>query len=370
MEKLARAAVYEGPERVVIRDFPLPTVGTGEMLVEVVVAGVDGSEVHQFRGEVAAINEVAPVILGDEIVGRVVEVGRCASEVRRVDKGDLVVVEARWPCSECDFCRHGQYYMCEKGWVGRGYGRTSCAKPPYLWGAYATHVFVPSDALVYRVPQGMDADTALITGSVLANALRWTEPVKLGQTVVVIGPGPQGLCCGLLAVLRGADAVVVVGREQDSERLAMARRLGATATVTFGANMTAAEVAGEVFQAIGRRGVDVVIEAAGSQSAMDLAVEVVRPQGKIVHVSVSSPRRLNVDFHALLFKEVAVLNPYSHPLMVRRSLDLGLKLADKGVNLSALITHSFGLERAEQALRTAGYEYGERPIKVVIRPGS
>jgi D-arabinose 1-dehydrogenase-like Zn-dependent alcohol dehydrogenase len=107
MGEVARAIVYAGPEQLVAREFPLPEVGDDGMIVEVVLCGVDGSELHMFKGELAWLNALAPLIFGDEIVGRVARIGEAAARGRNLKPGDLIAIEARWPCGQCEYCLHG-----------------------------------------------------------------------------------------------------------------------------------------------------------------------------------------------------------------------------------------------------------------------
>jgi alcohol dehydrogenase len=368
MSATATALVYEGPENVGLREFPVPVPGDEDMIVRVELAGVDGSEVHMLRGEMKRINELAPLIFGDEIVGRVAQIGARAAERRGLAEGDLVVVEARWPCNDCRACIAGNYYLCEsegQGEGGTGYGWISCAEPPHLWGGYASHVFVPAEALVYPVPGGMSLEAALVCGSVLANSARWTKlaRVEMGSTVVVLGPGPQGLGCALASMLRGAD-VFVAGLERDSERLAMATEFGARGTLVL---PDSPEEAADAIRELTGRPIDVVIEAAGAQASKDLAVEIVAPMGMFANVSVSYPARAAVDWFQMLLKEVTVVTPLAHPHAVGESLRMGSKLLGRGIDPGRFVSHVFPLAEAERALRTAAYEFDERPIKVAIR---
>jgi len=366
----ARAVVYERAETIRVTEFPLPDIGPDDMLVEILLAGVDGSEVHMFRGELDALNAISPVVLGDEIVGRVVEIGAERAQRSGLALGDEVVVEARWPCSDCRPCRNGNYYVCETPSSGVGYGWMTSVDPPHLWGGYATHVFVPGRALVYKVPVGLPPKTTLFCCSVLANSLRWTEfaGVGLGDVVVVVGPGPQGLGCALVASLRGAE-VFVIGLPRDATRLGLVEQLGAGTPLTLDLDATYDETLAQVRAAVGNRDVDAVIEAAGAQQAKDLAVDLVRVQGRITSISVAAPARLEVDFHKMLLKELTIAAPLAHPYSVERSLALGARLLAQGTDLGDLVTHVFALEDAERALRTAAYEYpDEQPMKVALDP--
>lgn len=358
----ATAVVYKRPEVFEIESVPLPELAPGELLVEVEIAGVDGSELHMFRGAFDALNERAPLIFGDEIIGRVVAAGEPAREGIAV--GDRVTVEARWPCDGCPTCDRGQYYSCENNPGREGYGHISLNRSPGLWGGYATHVFVPERALVYRVPDELDLESALLACSVLANGLRWNNfaGIGSGDRVVVVGPGPQGLACAAVARRAGAK-VVVIGVEHDSERLAAATRLGAEAALvsTPGAED---ELVKEVRAILGE--VDYVVEASGAAAAKELAVQLVRQQGTIVNVSVS--RSGSVDWMALLRKEVTLVHALSHPHTVEAAFQLAVEMQEQGTNWGELVTHRFGLSQAEQAIQVASFNTQERPIKVALLP--
>lgn len=364
----ATAVVYEGPEKFEIKDFPLPALGPGDMLVEVILCGVDGSELHMYRGEFEWLNDVAPVIFGDEILGRVVEIGEDVKAARGLQVGDRVVVESRWPCQGCRTCDSGQYYLCERrGSVFEGYGTLPSAEPPHLWGGYATHTFVPAEALAYKVPEELSDTTALIACSPLANGIRWVEAgrTKEDDHVVVVGPGTQGLACALAAVRLGAR-VSIVGLESDRERLRIAEVFGVAGTFTIAPDDTVADTVASITAANGP--VDVTIETAGAGSAKDLALQLLRPLGVMVNVSVASPANQPVNWMTLLQREITVVNPMSHPHTVDRAFALAVKLLDDGIDIGTWITHTFGLPDAATAIATASYQLEARPVKVALSP--
>jgi alcohol dehydrogenase len=342
------------------------------MLVEVSLAGVDGSDIHMLRGELNRINRLAPVILGDEIVGGVVAIGERAAARRGLAVGDRVIVEARWPCDGCRACLEGQYYLCERdgqGEGGYGYGWISCAEPPHLWGGYATHVFVPSAALVHPIPAALDERAALVCASVLANSHRWTRKagIRPADTVVVLGPGPQGIGCAIAARLRGAE-VALVGLERDAARLDVAADLGVARALALPKGSAAAESAAAVARLVGDEPIDVVIDATGAGPAKELALDLVRPLGTIVNAGVPAPARAPIDWLRVLLKEVTIVSPLSHPHSVEPALRIGSELLERGLDPGRLISHVFPLAEAERALRAAAYELDERPTKVAISP--
>lgn len=367
MNAMARAAVYEGPEKFSVREIPLPQVGSTEMLVEVILCGVDGSELHMFRGEFGWLNERAPVVFGDEIVGRVSAIGEDAKAARGLDIGDIVTVESRWSCNDCRTCNAGQYYLCEKRTVFDGYGTLPVSLAPGLWGGYATHVFVPDYALVYQVPKELDIKTALIACSPLANGIRWVDSggTQAGQHVAVIGPGTQGLACALAAVKKGAR-VTVLGLAEDKERLAVAESFGATATIVISRSETSEQTIAAVHEAVGP--VDVVIETAGAPSAKQLALQLVRPLGTLVNVSVTNPAEQPVNWLSLMQREITLVNPISHPHTIPQAFDLAVSLLKEGINVGDWITHTYGLDEAATAIAAAAYQLEDRPIKVALDP--
>jgi threonine dehydrogenase-like Zn-dependent dehydrogenase len=358
----ATAVVYERPEVFTTQQVPLPQeLAPGELLVEVEMAGVDGSELHMYRGEFENVNQRAPLIFGDEIIGRVVASGSPIG--RDVAIGDRITIEARWPCDGCRMCDRGQYYSCENNPRNEGYGHSGLAVAPGLWGGYATHVFVPKGALVYPVPDELDLESALIACSVLANGVRWNEYVGIGSgdRVAVLGPGPQGLACAAVALRAGAR-VVSIGVAHDAERLAAARRLGVDAAlvVTPGEEDDLLEQVRDLFDEV-----DYVIEASGARSAKDLATRLVRNQGTILNISVSTAP---VDWMTMLRKEVTIKHARSHPHSVEAALRLAVELQEQGTKLGELVTHRFGLSQAAHALEVASFNTEERPIKVVLVP--
>lgn len=364
----ATAVVYEGPYTFSLQEFPIPTPGADDVLLEVTLCGVDGSELHEFNGEVEAVNQRAPIIFGDEIVGRITAIGDAAREERGLDIGDFVTVESRWPCPEgCRYCDRGQYFLCLNNKDGDGYGWTPVAKAPALWGGYATHVYVPKNALLYKIPAQLSERTALLACSVLANGLRWTEVSGAGpgKTVVVIGPGPQGLA-SVLTAARAGSTVVSVGLKRDAERLATATTLGAAHTVAIEDGETPTETAARIRELVGE--VDIVIDVAGFAPAKQLAFEVVSKMGTVTNAAIPTPSEQPLNFLQALYKEVTILNPISHPHTVDRSLKLAVELLEDGLDVGQLITHEFSLREAEKAIAVAANRTEESPIKVVLNP--
>lgn len=364
----ATAVVYRGAHTFTVDQIPLPVVGADDMIVEVILCGVDGSELKMFNGDIDQIEQKKPLIFGDEIIGRIIDIGAAARAKRGLAVGDRVTVEARWPCAEgCRNCDRGQYFLCKRNPDALGYGTIALSHEPGLWGGYATHIFVPNGSLVYKVPEVLSDEAALFGCSVLANGVRWNDAsgVVVGSTVVVIGPGPQGLAC-VLAAARAGAAVVSVGLERDAARLRLAAELGAHHTLAITADETPEDTASRIRAVVGE--VDIVIDVAGFAPAKRLAWEVVSQLGTITNVAVATPRAQEIDFLTSLRKELRILNLTSHPHTVGASLQLAAELYENGIDLGRLISHQFGLGDAATAIDVAAYRTDEVPIKVVLNP--
>jgi alcohol dehydrogenase len=206
----ARAMVLEQPERMVLREFDLPTIQPDDALLKVEMAGICHTDVGLYHGKVSY---ALPLIMGHEIVGRIAQIGSLASRRWAVQEGDRVAVEAMARCGFCRACIEGNYKFCKDGF---GYGTfTSCARPPYLWGSYADYMYLAPGSLLYKVPDSMSPEMATLLTVAISNGIQWTVlrgGVKLGDAVVIQGVGPIGLAC--VAAAREAGASVVVATQR------------------------------------------------------------------------------------------------------------------------------------------------------------
>jgi len=278
-----------------LREVPVPQIGPHDVLLQTAAVGVCGSDVHQYYNTHSWTVNV-PVVLGHEFSGVVVAVG---AEVRGFRPGDRVVSEtAAVVDPDSPFTRSGRPFL-DPSRKGFGYG---------VDGAMAPYVRVPERCL-HRVPEGLDMVRAALAEPccVAYHAVAERSPIKPGDVVIVIGPGPIGLLCAQIAALRGAGEVIVVGRKADGARLELARRHWATRTF----------VSEEVDVALALReigdgyGADVVIDAAGASTALKDAVTWVRPGGHITKVGWG-PQPMNFSLDPLVQKAATLVGSFSH----------------------------------------------------------
>lgn len=358
-----RSAVLEGVRKVVIREFEIPEIGPKEGLLKVEMAGVCGSDVKSYRGELYP--EKIPFIMGHEILGRIDKVGKEASKQWEVREGDRVVVEARLRCASCYYCLSGNYHLCEKA-TYHAYGVQPLEKPPHIWGAHGEYLYLTPGTMLHKITEDVSPEAAVLTCAVVGNAVKWVqkgsrEPV--GKTIVILGPGAQGLAATMIAKEAGFNPIIVVGLESDSKRLSLARSFGATHTTWHQGSTLIEEVSGITRGCMA----DVVIDLTGSSSGLETCLDIVRKLGVVVYPNVIGKKQSIITPDKIVEKELSFYGVFSRTFQhVQRAIDLILL---KKYPLEEMVTHSFPLESAEKAYRVAGGEVrGEDPIKVVIRP--
>lgn len=279
-----------------LRDVPAPSaLAEDEVLLETRAVGVCGSEIHQYRNTQSWSVRV-PVILGHEFSGVVAGVGK---SVRGFGEGDRVTCEtAARICGHCLYCRSGEYNLCPER-LGFGYG---------VDGAMASHVKVPARCL-HHLPDSVSFEKAALTEPccVAYNAACVKTRIHPGDSVLVLGPGPIGLLCLALAKLSCAGWLGAVGLEQDEQRLAVARRLGADQALVSG-QVNVLEAVRSIGDGLG---VDVVLDATGDSSTLKLALDVVRPGGQITKVGWG-PQPLDFSFDPLVRKAARLQGSFSH----------------------------------------------------------
>lgn len=255
------ALVWEGPERMALKDWPEPAPGPGEVLIEVGFAGICGSELGGYLGHNAL--RVPPLVMGHEFAGTVVAVG--PETGTDLQPGDRVTCNPMVPCGDCAFCADGLPHLCaRRSLVG--------AHRP---GAFAQRVAVPARA-TFRLPDNMSLQQgAMVEPVAVAIRLGRLAGDVEGKTVLVIGAGPIGLLA--LQVLRDRGAGRVYCSDLDAARLAMAREVGAT-----GIDPRSEDPVELLRGATDGLGAHLTIDAVGSAETRAQAVAATRSAGTVL----------------------------------------------------------------------------------------
>jgi threonine dehydrogenase-like Zn-dependent dehydrogenase len=360
----ARAAVQVASKRTEIRELPLPEIPPDGGLMRVVAAGICGSDVPYY-----ADGSHGPRILGHENVGTIERIGAVARERWGVAEGDLVALEEYLPCGYCEDCRSGEYRSCSQTDTRAGalrYGWTPLGVDPGLWGGFSQFQYLHPRAVLHRVPAGVAPRIAALALP-LGNGFQWAcidGRARPGQTVVVQGPGQQGLACVIAAKAAGARTVIATGLARDAHRLDVARRLGADITVQVDVESLDAIVR----EATGGALADLVIDVSsgGGAQVVNGALELIRKRGTLLLAAYKQAPLDGFAIDTVIRRQIAVRGVRGHSF---RSVEMALALmARKTVDLEAMSTHTFGLDEVDRALRLAGGEIEDGAIHVSITP--
>jgi threonine dehydrogenase-like Zn-dependent dehydrogenase len=347
-----------------VESVEIPTLLPGQVLVEIEAAGICGSDVHMWHGRDP--RTPLPIILGHEGVGRIVDMAGPKLDIygRPLGAGDRVLWERGVTCGQCHACAvlH-EPSLCAQRWVYGIY--RSFDTPPHLNGCYATHIIL--DARTPILPLSEDDDPALYVAASCSGATAAHSfdlaPVQLGDTVVVLGPGPLGAFCIALARAGGAEQVVIIGGTQ--ARLAVCQRLGAT--LSFNRNATTQEERLQVLHGLTHgRGADLVIEASGSTAAAQEGLGLLRYGGTLSLVGFGTPvgDMPITPFESLVRKNVRIQGVWvSDTRHMFRAVNL---IHQKPEAFSGLVTHRYPLAQAPLALEAVDQR---NAMKVVLLPG-
>ena len=360
-----RALLLEAPRSLVVREFPVPTVGDDDALVRVLACGLCGTDHEQYTGELAGGFAFIP---GHETIGTIDALGPRAARRLGVSVGDRVAVEVFQSCRQCANCRRGDYRGCERHGLADMYGFIPVDRKPALWGGYAEYQYLAPDSMVLPVPSGLDPVAATLFNP-LGAGIRWGVTVpgtQPGDVVAVLGPGIRGLCAAAAAKEAGAGFVMVTGLgPRDAGRLTLAAQFGADLAVDVAAEDPVAALAK-------RTGglADVVIDVtAKAPTAFTQAIALARPAGTVV---VAGTRGFGTGApgfspDTIVFKELRVVGALGVDVTAyRAALDL---LMSGRYPFDSLPRYCARLEDAGELLATmAGERDGVPPVHGVLTP--
>jgi threonine dehydrogenase-like Zn-dependent dehydrogenase len=312
-----------------------------------------------------------PVIMGHENVGVIAKAGRAFSERKGLVEGDRVFVEHYVGCFRCEWCHQGEYRHCEAtDWRtnpdARRYGYTSSNNPGRLWGGFSQYMYLPWNAVTPRVPDGVSAELAgLVTP--LSNGIEWAlnaGKVGYASTVLIQGPGQQGLSQVVASKQAGASLIVVTGTTRDATRLQLCRDLGADAVI----DVQQEDALERVLELTGGTGVDVVLDCtsgAGTAPVL-LGIDALKRREGIMVTQGEEAAFPDFPLKKMTEKCITLASARGHSY---RSVELALEqLASGRFPLERLATHRFPLADVDHAIRTLAGETGEDAIHISMLP--
>jgi threonine dehydrogenase-like Zn-dependent dehydrogenase len=330
-----------------------------------------GSDVEQFEGRLEALGAGYPTIPGHEPIGRIAEIGAAAAARWKLAVGDRVAVEPLLGCGHCRGCLTGHRNRCTMPPAGttiNSYGYVPTSTPPALWGGYAQYLYLDYRSVLHRIDPLLPIELAVLYQP-MGCGVRWfahDSGLKLGDTVVVLGCGQRGLTGIVAAREAGAAQVIVTGLAVDEHKLALARRLGADATIVADREDVVARVA----ELTDGQGADVVVDvAAVSMQPIVDAVEIAKRGGTIVICALKGSGRTVPGLvpDRIVLKELTIKGLAAQDM---RAYVPALRLLEsRKYPLELMHTHTFALADAQRAIETlAGRIPGERAISVMIDP--
>ncbi|WP_457446989.1 NAD(P)-dependent alcohol dehydrogenase [Roseateles sp. P5_E4] len=355
---MMKAAVFVEPGRIVLDDKPMPDVGPQDALIRVTTTTICGTDIHILKGEYPVERGLT---IGHEPVGVIEKLG---SGVRGYREGQRVIAGAITPsgwstaclcgCSSQDGAGTAHGWKAMGGWK---FGNT-------IDGCQAEYVLVP-DAManLAPVPDSLTDEQVLMCPDIMSTGFSGAESagVRIGDTVAVFAQGPIGLCATAGAKLSGAS--MVIGVDRLANRLAIATQMGADHVI----DASKVDPVEEIMRLTDGRGVDVAIEALGTQQTFEACLRVLRPGGTLSSLGVYSTD-LTIPLGAFAaglgdHKIVTTLCPGGKERM-RRLMSV---IAARRVNLEAMVTHRFKLDDIEAAYELFGHQR-DGVLKVAITP--
>jgi len=357
MAETMKAAVFEGNERIVLEEKPVPPCGPTDAIVKISLTTICGTDVHIWREEY-------PVeqgrIVGHEPVGTIHQLGGAVSGY---EVGDRVLVGAITPCGTCFYCQNHDEAQCsgyEDDWRMIGGWQLGNS----IDGVQAEYFRVPyAQANMAKIPDDLSDEQCVLLADIASTGISAAETagVRIGQTVAVFAQGPIGLCATAGARLMGAS--LVIGVDRIAGRLELSKRMGADETIDFSEEDPIAAIE----RLTGGRGVDVAIEALGTQQTFESCLAATRPGGIVSSLGVYGGK-LEVPLEPFVYgigdkKILTTLCPGGKERM--RTL---MEMVRHGrLNLDPLITHRFSLDQIEEAYDLFGNQR-DGVVKIGLTP--
>jgi alcohol dehydrogenase len=342
-----KALVYQGPGSISVEERPMPKAEQpNDAVVKMVKTTICGTDLHILKGDVPTCTPGR--ILGHEGIGVIDEVGGGVSQFK---KGDPVIISCITSCGKCEYCKKGMYSHCTSGgWI---LGHT-------IDGTQAEYVRIPhADTSLYHLPSEQDEESYVMLSDIFPTGFECgviNSSVKPGDTLAIVGAGPVGLAALLTAQFYSPARIISI--DLDDNRLAVARKFGATETV----NASSGDAVARVLALTGGRGVDCAIEAVGVPATFAIAEGIITAGGTVAVLGVHG---VKVDFHLEklwchnITLRTRLVDTVTTPMLLKT---VGARKIEPG----RLITHHFKFGQILDAYQTFGRAAQNQALKVII----
>ncbi|WP_375586352.1 zinc-binding dehydrogenase [Cyclobacterium xiamenense] len=334
----------KGKGHVALMDMPEPVCLNNQVTLEVACCGICGTDIHVLHD---TFRNYPPVIMGHEFAGKVVDVGK---DVQKIKLGDTfsVLGATAVTCGNCRYCYRGEFMFC-KNRRGMGHG---------VNGAFAKFATARPDQL-FAVPEGVSLEEAALVEPLAAavHAVCDIARIKLGDQVLVSGPGTMGLMALKLLLAQGIKTIVA-GTSEDAYRLSLAEEYGAYKVVMVDRE-NLQEVILEETEGLG---VDLAFECAGAEGSVRNCLEAIKPLGQYIQVGHFG-KDLRVPWDLVAFRQLKILGSVGY---TRDTWLQTFRILEQGrLNVKDIITHTFRLSEWEE-----GFDLTQRKkaVKVLLYP--
>ncbi|MCK4880958.1 MAG: alcohol dehydrogenase catalytic domain-containing protein [Bacteroidales bacterium] len=335
-----KAMMLTGIRQMEMKEVATPAIlNDRDVLIKMKTLGVCGSDIHYYvSGKIGSQVVQYPFTVGHEGAGEVEAVGE---GVTLVKPGDRIAIEPAMPCGECDQCKVGRPHTCRKlRFLG-------C--PGQAEGSLSEFIVMPETSC-FKIPDQMTYDEAAISEPLAIGlyAVKQSIPME-GAKVGILGFGPIGMSVLLSALAMGAAEVFVT--DKIDERLKIAEKSSALLTANPDREDVVEKIANRVPELL-----DVVFECCGQQDAIDSAVELLKPGGKLMIIGIPEFDRWSLPVDKSRHKELTIQNVRRQNEAVQPTLDM---MADGEISVSEMVTHRFSFENTKDAFDlVAGYKDG------------
>jgi alcohol dehydrogenase len=342
-----QALVYLGSEKKALNERPKPEIAAPtDAIVRITRTTICGTDLHILKGDLASCKPGR--ILGHEGVGIIETAGPGVTSFK---PGDRVLISCITSCGKCAYCRKLMFSHCATGgWI---LGNT-------IDGTQAEFVRIPhADNSLYPVPEGADEEALVMLSDILPTGFECgvlNGKVQPGSSVAIVGAGPIGLAALLTARFYSPAEIIMI--DLDDNRLEVAKRLGASATI----NSRDGKVLDAVMQMTGGRGVDTAIEAVGMPATFELCEQIVAPGGVIANIGVHGTQ-VALHLERLWDRNITITTRLVDTVSTPMLLNV---LRSRKIDPKFLITHRFKFDRILDAYDTFAHAPETRALKVII----
>lgn len=341
-----KAMMLTGIRQMEMKEVSTPAIlNELDVLIKMKTLGVCGSDIHYYvSGKIGSQVVQYPFTVGHEGAGEVEAVGKGVSMVK---PGDRIAIEPAMPCWECDQCLAGRPHTC------RNLRFLGC--PGQAEGSLSEYIVMPETSC-FKIPDEMSYDEAAISEPLAIGlyAVKQSIPMK-GARVGILGFGPIGMSVLLPALAMGAKEVYVT--DKIDERLLIAERSGARLTANPDREDVVKKIAGEVPELL-----DVVFECCGQQDAIDNAMGLLKPGGKLMVIGIPEFGRWSFPVDISRRKELCIQNVRRQNEAVQAALDM---MASGEISVASMATHRFSFEKSKEAFDLVA-AYGDGVMKAMI----